>query len=240
MLTDLKDDDEGQSGSQDVPKLQGEFVRHWAPGWSSVVSVPALFGLAAVCLPHFKHRQAAVHVASQTPEDKRRNHQTITRATLPACTLYLMLTHPHRCPHTGHIWRRKQSGGCSLRWWQWRRRLWWLPARRYLRESHARYLTAKPEENEHMSPLYKRKTVINKNRRFGTKSIGKILKMWQCDWNIMCSLQHFKCLRVDSSFNYRASCHKKHLVIYYMAVGVLCVVIWGGGVVGGEVQHMAV
>lgn len=56
----------------------------------------------------------------------------------------------------------------------------------------------------------------------------------------MCSLQHFKCLRVDSSFNYRASCHKKHLFIYYMAVGVLCVVIWGGGVVGGEVQHMAV
>lgn len=26
VLTDLKDDDEGQSGSQDVPELQGELV----------------------------------------------------------------------------------------------------------------------------------------------------------------------------------------------------------------------
>lgn len=75
MLTDLKDDDEGQSGSQDVPKLQGEFVRHRAPGWSSVVSVPAVSGPATVCLPHFKQGQAAVHVAPQTPEDKTRNCQ---------------------------------------------------------------------------------------------------------------------------------------------------------------------
>ena len=36
----------------------------------------------------------------------------------------------------------------------------------------------------------------------------------------MCSLQlkNAKCYSVDSSFNDRATCHKKHLVIYYMAV----------------------
>lgn len=72
MLTDLEDDDEGQPGSQDVPELQGEFVRHWAPGRRSVVSVPAVSRLAAVLqLTHVKHRQAAVHVASQTPESKK-------------------------------------------------------------------------------------------------------------------------------------------------------------------------
>ena len=155
MLTDLKDDDEGQSGSQDVPELQGEFIRHWAPGRCSVVSVPAVSVQAVVRL---EHRQAAVHVASQTPEGERRSYQTTTRATPPnifkAQALYSTLTHPRGgvpCPHTGHIWRRKQSGGCSLRWWQWRRRWWWLPARRFLRESHARSLRAKPEENKHFS-----------------------------------------------------------------------------------------
>lgn len=80
MLTDLKDDDEGQSGSQDVPELQGEFVRHCTPGRCSVVSVPAVSVQAAVRL---EHRQAAVHVASQTPEGKRRSYQTTTRATPP-------------------------------------------------------------------------------------------------------------------------------------------------------------
>lgn len=89
MLTDLKDDDEGQPGSQDMPELQGEFVRHWAPRRRSVVSVPAVSELAAVLrLPHVKHRQAAVHVASQTPEggkEKLSDHNT--------SRMYLKLTH---------------------------------------------------------------------------------------------------------------------------------------------------
>lgn len=69
VLTDLKDDDKGQPGSQDVPELQGEFIRHRAPGRCSVVSVPAVSGLAAVLqLAHVKHRQAAVHVPLQAPE----------------------------------------------------------------------------------------------------------------------------------------------------------------------------
>lgn len=81
--TDLKDDDEGQPGSQDVPELQGELVRHLAPGRCSVVSVPTVSGLAAVLqLTHVEHRQTAVHVASQTPERERRGHQTITQANL--------------------------------------------------------------------------------------------------------------------------------------------------------------
>ncbi len=167
VLTDLKDDDEGQPGSQDVPELQGEFVRHWAPGRCSVVSVPTVFGLAAVLQhAHVKHRQATVHVASQAPEGERRSYQTITLATLPDIfkALYSVLTHPRGgvpCPHTGHIWRRKRSGGCSLRWWRWRRRWWWPPARRYLRESRARCLTAEPEDNKQFLLLYKvwRKTV---------------------------------------------------------------------------------
>lgn len=83
MLTDLKDDDEGQPGSQDVPELQSEFIRHRAPGRCPVVSVPAVSGLAAVLqLTHVKHREAAVHVASQTPESERRSYQTITESTL--------------------------------------------------------------------------------------------------------------------------------------------------------------
>lgn len=111
MLTDLKDDDEGQSGSQDVPKLQGEFVRHLAPGRCPVVSVPAVSSLAAVRLLHFKHRQATVHVTSQTSEGEREaRNQTITQTTLPdflkAYTSYFMLTHSYGgvpCPHTDHI-----------------------------------------------------------------------------------------------------------------------------------------
>lgn len=72
-LTDLKDDDEGQPGSQDVPELQGEFVRHGAPGRRSVVSVPAVSGLAAVLqLAHVKHRQAAVHIPLQAPETEKK------------------------------------------------------------------------------------------------------------------------------------------------------------------------
>lgn len=70
-VTDLKDDDEGESGSQDVPELQGEVVGHCAPGWRSVVSVPAVSGLDVITgipdLPHVEPRQAAVHVALQTP-----------------------------------------------------------------------------------------------------------------------------------------------------------------------------
>jgi len=73
MSSYLKDDDEGQPGSQDVPELQGEFVGLWAPGRRSVVSVPAEGGLAAVLLPHLKHRQAAVHVTSQTSEGGKQN-----------------------------------------------------------------------------------------------------------------------------------------------------------------------
>lgn len=62
----LKYNDEGQPGSQDVPELKGELVGHRAPGRCSVVSVPAVSRLVAVQLAHVKHRQAAVHVASQT------------------------------------------------------------------------------------------------------------------------------------------------------------------------------
>lgn len=68
-LTDLKDDDEGQPGGQDVPELQGELVGLRAPGRSPVVPVPAESGL--VGRAHLKHRQAAVHVASQTPGEHR-------------------------------------------------------------------------------------------------------------------------------------------------------------------------
>lgn len=60
------------------------------------------------------------------------------------------------------------------------------------------------------------------------------------DRSIMCSLQHLKRCRRDFSINYRATGHKKHWVIYYMVEGGLRVVLWGGGLVGGEVQHMAV
>lgn len=73
MATDLKDDDEGQPGSQDVPELQGEFVGHAAPRWGSVVSVPAVVGLLmAAVVAHVKDGEAAVHVASQTPEEESR------------------------------------------------------------------------------------------------------------------------------------------------------------------------
>lgn len=153
VVTDLKDDDEGQPGSQDMPELQGEFIWNWAPGRCSVVSVPAVPWLVAV-RAHVKHRQAAVHVASQTPESKEEKLSEPSRRHFAGYThaLFWMLTHPRGdvpCPCMGHIWRRKQSGGCSRRWWQWQRRWWWLPARRYLRESHARYLTAKSEDNKH-------------------------------------------------------------------------------------------
>lgn len=84
MLTDLKDDDEGEPGSQDVPELQGEFVRPRAPGRRSVVSVPAVSIHAAVLhILHLKHRQAAVHVALQTPEGEERklsDHNTCLSA----------------------------------------------------------------------------------------------------------------------------------------------------------------
>lgn len=83
MLTHLKDDDEGQPGSQDVPELQGELVGNRAPGRCSVVSVPAVSRLTAVLqVAHVKHRQATVHVASQTPENKRRSFQSIKQVTL--------------------------------------------------------------------------------------------------------------------------------------------------------------
>lgn len=41
VRTDLKDDDECQPGSQDMPELQGEVIGHGAPGRCSVVPVPA-------------------------------------------------------------------------------------------------------------------------------------------------------------------------------------------------------
>lgn len=179
MLTDLKDDDEGQPGSQDVPELQREFVRHWAPGRRPVVSVPAVYGQAAVHrVPHLKHRQAAVHVASQTPEGGKEKLSDCN--TLPdtpqAFTLFVVLTRSCGgvlCPHTGHIWRHKQSGGCSLKWWRWRRRWWWLPTRRFLPGSHARYLTAQPEEKKESETCMSSDTTL---WSFCSTSLAKPLK----------------------------------------------------------------
>lgn len=75
MVTDLKDDDECQPGSQDMPELQSEFVRHCVPGWRSVVSVPAVPRMVSVIqLTHVEHGQAAVHVALQTPGGESRRH----------------------------------------------------------------------------------------------------------------------------------------------------------------------
>lgn len=80
MLTDLEDDDEGQPGRQDVPELQGELVGLRAPGRSSVVPVAAEPGLVGHA--HLKHRQAAVHVASQTPGggQRRRGQVSVSRS----------------------------------------------------------------------------------------------------------------------------------------------------------------
>lgn len=102
VLTDLKDDDEGQTGSQDVPELQGELVGLWAPGWSPVVPVAAESGLIGHA--HLKHRQAAVHVASQTPWgnteseggwDLSSNHDTVQGKSLRTkwCLLVLLVLH---------------------------------------------------------------------------------------------------------------------------------------------------
>lgn len=46
--------------------------------------------------------------------------------------------------------------------------------------------------------------------------------LWFCETDTYCA--HYRwgisnCFGVDSSFNYRAKCHKKYLVIYYLAVG---------------------
>lgn len=101
MLTDLKDDDEGQSGGQDVPELQGELVGLRAPGWSPVVSVPAVPGL--VHRLHFKHGQAAVHVASQTPGKRRPSDQGGGHGAAANRPDFLTLTHPPGSPHTGRI-----------------------------------------------------------------------------------------------------------------------------------------
>lgn len=103
-LTDLKDDDEGQPGGQDVPELQGELVGLRAPGRSPVVPVPAESGL--VGRAHLKHRQAAVHVASQTPGEetpRAREGETSAQATPRKKTplAQLMLTRPLGSPHTG-------------------------------------------------------------------------------------------------------------------------------------------
>lgn len=76
-MSDLKDDDERQPGSQDVPELQSELVRHRAPGRRSVVSVPALDGL--VVGHQLEHGQAAVDVASQTPGGQRGSYHAGTR-----------------------------------------------------------------------------------------------------------------------------------------------------------------
>lgn len=87
MVTDLKDDDECQPGSQDMPELQSEFVWHCVPGWRSVVSVPAVSRVVSVIqLTHVKHGQAAVHVALQTPTGESRRPSR----------------KPHRL-HTGHL-----------------------------------------------------------------------------------------------------------------------------------------
>lgn len=101
VLTDLKDDDEGQSGSQDVPELQGELVGFRAPGWSPVVSVPAVPGL--VYRLHFKHGQAAVHVASQAPAKRKPSGQGGGRGAAVNTPDFLTLTHPPGSPHTGRI-----------------------------------------------------------------------------------------------------------------------------------------
>lgn len=85
-MTDLKDDDECQPGSQHMPELQGELVGRCAPGRRSVVSVPAVSELTAVLqLPHVKHRQAAVHITSQAPEpiEEKINYHTTTSSAPP-------------------------------------------------------------------------------------------------------------------------------------------------------------
>lgn len=83
MVTNLKDDDECQPGSQDVPELQGKLVGYRAPGWCSVISVPAVSGHTAVIhLPHIKHRQAAVHIALQAPGRTRKTCHTVAQAIL--------------------------------------------------------------------------------------------------------------------------------------------------------------
>lgn len=146
VLTDLEDDDEGQSGSQDVPELQGELVGLRAPGWSPVVPVPAESGLVGHA--HLKHRQAAVHVASQTPGGTQRARgggRPQLKRRPPNCAeknpvAQPMLTRPLGSPRTGRTWRRRQSAGCSLRWWRWQRHWWWPRARRCLPGSHARCL----------------------------------------------------------------------------------------------------
>lgn len=103
-LTDLKDDDEGQPGSQDVPELQRELVGLRAPGRSPVVPVPAESGLVGHA--HLKHRQAAVHVASQTPGEHRERERVRPplgprpeKKKKPLAQL--MLTRPLGSPHTG-------------------------------------------------------------------------------------------------------------------------------------------